>query len=85
MKKLTPEQREAIYKAADIAAAISRKQTVDDEEGLIKILKEKHGVKFTEPDKAPFIAAAAKVQEAFAKERGADYLELVKEIQAAAK
>jgi TRAP-type C4-dicarboxylate transport system substrate-binding protein len=42
-------------------------------------------VKFTEPDKAPFIAAAAKVQEAFAKERGPDYLELVKEIQAAAK
>ena len=85
MKKLTPEQRDAIYKAADTAAAISRKQTVDDEEGLIKILKEKHGVTFTEPDKAPFIAAAAKVQEAFAKERGADYLELVKEIQAAAK
>jgi tripartite ATP-independent transporter DctP family solute receptor len=85
MQKLTPEQRAAIYQAADIAAAISRKQTIDDEEGLIKILKEKHGVKFTEPDKAPFIAAAAKVQEAFAKERGPDYLELVKEIQAAAK
>lgn len=85
MKKLTPEQQAAIYKAAEYAAAISRKQTFDDEAGIIKTLKEKHGVAFTEPDKAPFIAAAAKVQEAFAKERGPDYLALVKEIQAAAK
>lgn len=85
MKKLTPEQQKAIYAAADKAAEVSRKQTLSEEEGLIKTLKEKHGVTFTEPDKAPFIAAAAKVQEAFAKERGPDYLELVKEIQAAAK
>jgi tripartite ATP-independent transporter DctP family solute receptor len=83
MSKLTAEQKEAMQMAADIAAAAARQHTASGIAGVMDKLKAS-GVKFTYPDKAPFISAAAQVKDSFAKERGADYVELVKAINAAA-
>ena len=83
MQKLTPEQKEQLYMAADIAAAAARQHTASGLAGVVDKLKAAD-VKFTYPDKAPFIAGAAKVKDAFAKERGPEYVELVKAINAAA-
>lgn len=84
MDKLDADEKEALYLAADIAAAAARRHTVAAE-GRVKEKLEAAGVKFTEPDKAPFIKAAAAVQEAFAKDRGEEYVKLIEEINAAAK
>lgn len=83
MQKLTPEQKETMQMAADIAAAAAREHTLAGLAGVKKKLIAS-GVKFTEPDKKPFIAAAAKVHEAFAAKRGDEYVKLIKEINDAA-
>ena len=85
MKKLSAEEKKAVYAAAKVAAAAARKQVLDKEASIIKTLKAKHGVKFTDPDKKPFIAAAAKVHSAFAKKRGPEYVKLIEAINGAAK
>ena len=51
----------------------------------VKTKLEAAGVKFTYPDKKPFIAAAAKVHAAFAAKRGEPYVKLIKAINDAAK
>ena len=84
MQKLSDEEKENLYLAADIAAAAARQHTASGLSGVVKKL-EASGVKFTYPDKAPFIQAAAQVKDTFAKERGADYVKLVDAINAAAK
>jgi TRAP-type C4-dicarboxylate transport system substrate-binding protein len=83
MKKLSPEQKEAMYMAADIAAAAAREHTRVGLSG-VRTKLDAAGVQFTEPDKAPFIAAAALVKDAFAKDRGEEYVKLVNAINAAA-
>lgn len=83
MKKLSPEQKEAMRMAADIAAAAARQHSASGLAGVTKKL-EAAGVKFTYPDTKPFIAAAAKVKDAFAEKRGPEYVKLVKAINAAA-
>ena len=84
MKKLSPELKEALYTAADIAAAASRYHTESGEVAVFDKLK-KSGVKITYPDKAEWIAAAAKVHKAFADKRGAEYVKLIDAINGAAK
>lgn len=84
MKKLSPEEKTLLQTSADIAAAAARYHTVSAEAGTIAKLKAA-GVKFTAPDKQPFIAAAASVQKAFADSRGAEYVKLIDAINAAAK
>lgn len=84
MKKLSPEQKDAMYMAADIAAAAAREHTRAGLAG-VRAKLEAAGVQFTSPDKTPFIEAAAKVKDEFAKERGPDYVKLVNAINAAAK
>ena len=84
MKKLTDEERKAVYAAATTAAQVSRKQVLDKEAEISKLLQEKHGVKITKPDTAPFISAAAKVHAEFAKKRGSDYVKLIEAINGAA-
>jgi len=83
MQKLDAEQREALHLAAEIAAAAARAHTVKAEQRVIEKL-EAAGVQFTYPDKAPFIEAAARVHQSFAKERGPEYVELIEQINAAA-
>jgi len=84
MKKLSPELKDALYTAADIAAAASRYHTEAGELKVFEKLKAS-GVKITHPDKAEWINAAAKVHEAFAKKRGAEYVKLIDAINGAAK
>lgn len=83
MKKLTPEQKETMQMAADIAAAAAREHTLAGLAGVKKKLIAS-GVKFTNPDKKPFISAAAKVHDAFAAKRGDEYVKLIKAINEAA-
>lgn len=85
MQTLSKEEKDAVYASAKVAAAAARKQVLDKEAEISEELTSKHGVTITNPDKAPFIAAAAKVQDAFANERGGDYPDLVKAINDAAK
>jgi len=85
MQKLTDDERKAVYASAKVAAEVSRKQVLDNEAQITKLLTSKHGVTITKPDKAPFINAAAKVHAAFAKERGDAYVKLIDEINGAAK
>ncbi|MGR8934946.1 MAG: TRAP transporter substrate-binding protein [Gammaproteobacteria bacterium] len=85
MQKLSEDEKQHVYAAAQMAAAISRKQILDNEAGIIAELKSRHGVELTYPDKQPFIEAAAKVQSTFATQRGGDYGKLIDEIKAAAK
>lgn len=81
MKKLTPEEKKAVYAAADVAAVATRKVIVEQELALIESMKTKHGVSFTEPARAPFIEAADAVHTKFAKERGEGYVELIEAIK----
>ncbi len=83
MDKLTDEQKDALYMSADIAAAAARAHLRIGNEGFTQKL-EAAGVQFTSPDTGPFIEAAAKVHEAFAAERGPEYVELVDAINAVA-
>ena len=84
MKKLSPELKATLQMSADIAAAAARAHTLAGLAG-VKIKLEAAGVKFTYPDKTPFIAAAAKVHAAFAEKRGESYVKLIKAINEAAK
>lgn len=85
MKKLTPEQAAAVRRAANEAGAyhtgVQAKETAEIRQWLV----EKGGMKMTTPPRGPFIAAAQKVQQQFAAEGGAKFVEMVNLIQAAAK
>lgn len=85
MKKLGAEHGAAIRRAAAEAGAyhteVQAKETAEVRQWLV----EKGGMKMTSPPRAPFIAAAQKVQQQFAAEGGPKFAELVNLIQAAAK
>ncbi len=83
MQKLTPEQQDLVRKAGHEAALVERQNVRDSESAIADEMKQA-GVKFTYPDKAPFIAAAKVVQDAFVKERGDAYGELLTAIEKAA-
>lgn len=85
MKKLGAEHGAAIRRAAVEAGAyhteVQAKETTEVRQWLV----DKGGMKMTAPPRAPFIAAAQKVQQQFATEGGPKFAELVNLIQAAAK
>ena len=85
MSKLSEEEKKHVYAAAKAAAEVSRKQVLDNEASISELLTSKHGVTITEPDKTPFIEAAARVHKAFAEKRGEEYVKLIDAINAAAK
>jgi tripartite ATP-independent transporter DctP family solute receptor len=85
MAKLSDAEKAAVNEAAKAAAIVTRKQILDKESEISAKLKKDHGVKFTEPPKAPFIAAAKKVHKDFAKKRGGEYTKLIDAINGAAK
>jgi len=84
MKKLDDEQRAAVMRAAAEAGehqtAVVTKRIDEVREWLVG----DGGMTATTPDRAPFIAAAQKVQADFAAEGGPKFSELLAKIQAAA-
>ena len=84
MQKLDDEQRAALDMAAKIATAAARHHT-NYGMGLVQAKLEKLGVKFTQPELAPWIEKAKSVHEAFAKKRGPEYTKIMEAIAAAAK
>lgn len=85
MKKLNPAQAAAIRKAAVEAGAFHTEVQTKETADIRKWLVEKGGMAVTTPPRGPFIAAAQKVQKELAAESGAKFIELVNQIQAAAK
>ncbi len=84
MKRLSDEQREQIQRAATDAGAEFRQQVLNETEEVRNWLATEGGMAMTRPDKTDFIAAAKTVQDGFAAQRGEQFVELVKMIQAAA-
>ena len=65
-QSLTADQQKALLAAGKEAAALQRKLYNEGEVAMLAKLKEK-GVKVTQPNQAPFIAAAQKVYDQFLK------------------
>lgn len=80
MKRLNPEQQAAVQRAALESAKVGQQAELKLEKSIVARL-EGMGVKFTHPDKAPFMQAATKVVDDTAKQRGPEFAELVKQIQ----
>lgn len=80
LQRLNPEQRAAVERAAVESAKVGQRAELELEKSIVGKLQAM-GVKFTYPDKAPFMQAAAKVVEETAKQRGPEFAELVKQIQ----
>lgn len=84
MKKLSDEQREQIMRAATDAGKEFADQVASETEEVRQWLVTEGGMQRTDPDKADFVEAAKGVQQEFAEKRGADFVDLVEKIQAAA-
>ncbi len=84
MKRLSDENRAAVLKGAELAGNEIREQVQNETEEVRNWLVTEGGMTMTRPDKTDFIEAAKKVQEDFAEQRGADFIDLVKQIQDAA-
>ncbi len=84
MNKLDDAQREAVMRAAKEAGAYHRKTMSEQIADVRRFLGEEGGMTVTYPDKTPFIAAAARVQDKYAKERGAEFTAFVEAVRNAA-
>lgn len=80
MKQLSPDEKAAIYRAAQEANEYIDKYNFAELEKSRKFL-EKQGMKVTRPDRTPFIAAARQVQEDFANKRGAEFRKVLEQIR----
>lgn len=84
MKKLSPEQKEAVLKAAREAEQYQQKtlaaDTAESRDYLAKM-----GMKVTYPDKTKFIEAAMGVQDEFAAKKGEEFRKYLQLIRDAAK
>ena len=83
MQKMDDDQKAAFDMAVKIATQASRFHT-NHGMALVQKKLEAAGVTFTEPDTGPWIEKAKAVHEAFGKERGGDYPEIMKAIADAA-
>lgn len=84
MKRLTDEQRDIIHRAAAEASDALAAEVATETQEIRDWLASEGGMAMTVPDKADFVAAAKAVQNDFANKRGADFVDLVQKIQAAA-
>jgi tripartite ATP-independent transporter DctP family solute receptor len=84
MKKLNDEQRAQILVAAADAGKEMAAQVANETEEVRDWLVKEGGMARTDPDKTDFVEAAKGVQQQFAEKRGAEFVELVGAIQAAA-
>ncbi|TMG99017.1 MAG: TRAP transporter substrate-binding protein [Betaproteobacteria bacterium] len=80
MKRLTPEQQAEVTRAAFEAAKVGQDAELKLEKTIYGTLGNM-GVKFTHPDKKPFMQAAVKVVDDVSKQRGPEFADLVKQIQ----
>lgn len=81
LKKLTPEQTAALYKAASEAGDYINELNLADLEKVRNELQQK-GMKVTRPEKQPFIEAANKVHATFIKEKGPKFEKVLQEFRA---
>jgi tripartite ATP-independent transporter DctP family solute receptor len=84
MKKLSDEQSEQIMRAAQDAGAQLSADVATETQEIRDWLVKTGGMAMTTPDKTDFVEAGKGVQQDFAEKRGADFVELVTAIQAAA-
>jgi tripartite ATP-independent transporter DctP family solute receptor len=84
MSKLNDSQRTAVQKAADEAGAYMYDFMKDDLDSLRAWLTSEGGMKRSDPDRAPFIKEAQKIQDQFSKDASPEFIALLKEIRAAA-
>lgn len=84
MSRLTDDQRAAVMRAAAEAGAYHTELKIEETEQVRSWLVDEGGMQITRPNRGPFIAAAQRVQQDFAADRGADFTDLVDAIQAAA-
>ena len=84
MGKLDADQKAAVLRAAKEAGEYHTKVKLEEIESIRTWLSTEGGMSVTRPDRGPFIAAAQKVQQQFAADRGDEFKALVDEIQAAA-
>lgn len=84
MDRLSDEQREQIMRAAIDAGNTFSEEVRTETEEVRQWLATEGGMTRTDPDRADFIAAAQKVQQAVAAERGEEFVALVNMINAAA-
>jgi len=80
LNKLSPEEKDAVYRAAREANEFIDDYSIKELEKTRSFLEEK-GMKVTRPDKAQFIAAAQKVQEEFAAQRGPEFRQALEQIR----
>lgn len=81
MKKLSPEEKAALYRAATEAQEFADEHNFAELEKTRKFLED-NGMKVTRPDRTPFIEAARKVQEEFADKRGTEFSQQLEKIRA---
>jgi len=81
LKKLSPEEKTALYRAAAEANEYIDEYNFAELEKTRTFLEEK-GMKLTRPDRTPFIEAAQKVQKEFADKKGAEFKKILKKIRA---
>lgn len=84
MSGLTDAQRAAVERAADDAGAFHTEHMISKIESVRGWLSTDGGMTMTRPDRTDFIAAAKTVQDRFAEERGADFVDLLERIASAA-
>ena len=84
MSKLNDSQQAAVQKAADEAGAYMYDFMKDDLDSLRAWLTSEGGMKRSDPDRAPFIKEAQKIQDQFSKDASPEFIALLKEIRAAA-
>lgn len=84
ISSLTDEQRAAVERAATEAGQFHTEHMISQIESVRGWLSSDGGMSMTRPDRADFIAAAKTVQDRFAEERGADFVDLLQRIAAAA-
>ena len=85
MGKMTPEQKDAVLKAAEDAGKYHRQEMEKQVSEVREWLANQGGMKVTYPDKTDFIKAAIKVQDDYMADKGPEFKELVDNIRAAAK
>ena len=81
MGKLDADQKKAVMQAAREAGAYQKKVVTEQVSEIRKFLTTKGGMETAEVEKADFIAAAQKVQDSFAADKGEEFTALVKAIR----
>ena len=84
MGKMTPEQKEAVMKAAADAGQYHREEMEKQVAEIRNFLANEGGMKVTHPDKTEFIEAAIRVQDNYVADKGPEFKALVDSIREAA-